>query len=214
MQDNTQHLDGNTSYAPGWPGIAPRWTSSAKSGVGTALNAASRVWFTLSHGILNEIYYPRVDQRLHARPGPDRHRRRRLLLRGETRMPQHVVQPLAEGVPAYRLINTCPTDAIASRKRILADPPARRGAAADHVSCRCRAPRRLSSLCAAGAAPGQCAAWGNTAWVGDYKGTPMLFAERDGSALALACFAAMAEDARPASSASPTAGRTSARTSG
>ena len=42
--------------APGWPGIAPRWTSSAKSGVGTALSPVSRVWFTLSHGILDEIY--------------------------------------------------------------------------------------------------------------------------------------------------------------
>ncbi|MCL4476792.1 MAG: glycoside hydrolase family 15 protein, partial [Nitrospirae bacterium] len=30
---------------------------------------------------------------------------------------------------------------------------------------------------------------GNTAWVGDYKGVPMLFAERDGNALALACSA-------------------------
>lgn len=50
------------SYAPGWSGIPPEWTSSAKSGVGTALTAASRVWFTLSHGILNEIYYPRLDQ--------------------------------------------------------------------------------------------------------------------------------------------------------
>ena len=47
--------------APGWPGIEPRWTSSAKTGVGTALSAASHVWFTLSHGILNEIYYPRLD---------------------------------------------------------------------------------------------------------------------------------------------------------
>ena len=27
-----------------------------------AQRPASRVWFTLSHGILNEIYYPRVDQ--------------------------------------------------------------------------------------------------------------------------------------------------------
>ena len=26
------------------------------------VSPASRVWFTLSHGILNEIYYPRVDQ--------------------------------------------------------------------------------------------------------------------------------------------------------
>ena len=48
--------------APGWPGIQPRWTSSAKSGVGTAMLETSRVWFTISHGILNEVYYPRVDQ--------------------------------------------------------------------------------------------------------------------------------------------------------
>jgi glucoamylase len=46
-------------FAPGWPGIPPRWTSSAKSGLGTAVSRDSRVWFTLSHGILNEIYYPR-----------------------------------------------------------------------------------------------------------------------------------------------------------
>jgi hypothetical protein len=32
--------------APGWPGIPPRWTSSAKSGLGTALGGESRVWFT------------------------------------------------------------------------------------------------------------------------------------------------------------------------
>ena len=49
-------------FAPGWPGIPARWTSSAKSGVGTALGTASRVWFTLSHGIVNEVYYPRIDQ--------------------------------------------------------------------------------------------------------------------------------------------------------
>ena len=43
-------------FAPGWPGIPPRWTSSAKTGLGTAVSRDSRVWFTLSHGILNEIY--------------------------------------------------------------------------------------------------------------------------------------------------------------
>ncbi|HZZ58562.1 MAG TPA: glycoside hydrolase family 15 protein [Opitutaceae bacterium] len=47
--------------APGAPGIAPRWTSSAKDGVGTAYHTSSRVWFTLSHGIVNEVYYPHVD---------------------------------------------------------------------------------------------------------------------------------------------------------
>lgn len=45
----------------GRPGIEPKWTSSSKEGVGTALSDASPVWFTLAYGILNEIYYPRVD---------------------------------------------------------------------------------------------------------------------------------------------------------
>jgi glucoamylase len=50
------------SVAFGAPGIEPRWTSSAKEGVGTAYHTSCRLWFTLSHGIINEIYYPRVDQ--------------------------------------------------------------------------------------------------------------------------------------------------------
>ncbi len=28
----------------------------------TAYAASSRVWFTISHGILNEIYYPTIDR--------------------------------------------------------------------------------------------------------------------------------------------------------
>jgi hypothetical protein len=50
------------SVAFGAPGIEPRWTSSAKEGVGTAYHTRCRLWFTLSHGIINEIYYPQVDQ--------------------------------------------------------------------------------------------------------------------------------------------------------
>ncbi|MBP8924686.1 MAG: hypothetical protein KBG75_02415 [Pseudomonadales bacterium] len=46
--------------APGSPGIDPTWTSSDKDLVGTSLGQ-SRVWFTLGHGIVNEVYYPRVD---------------------------------------------------------------------------------------------------------------------------------------------------------
>ncbi len=49
-------------HAFGHPGIPPRWTSSLKDGVGTAYNTASRVWFTISHGILNEVYYPTIDR--------------------------------------------------------------------------------------------------------------------------------------------------------
>jgi Glucodextranase, domain N len=50
------------NMAFGTPGIEPRWTSSAKEGVGTAYHTSCRLWFTISHGIVNEIYYPRVDQ--------------------------------------------------------------------------------------------------------------------------------------------------------
>ena len=49
------------SIAFGTPGIEPRWTSSAKDGIGTAYNSSSCVWFTLSHGIVDEIYFPHVD---------------------------------------------------------------------------------------------------------------------------------------------------------
>lgn len=48
--------------APGRPGLEPRWSSSRKDAVCTAYAAASRVWFTVSHGTLNEIYYPTIDR--------------------------------------------------------------------------------------------------------------------------------------------------------
>ncbi len=45
----------------GSPGLPPRWTSSRKDTVSTAYSTASRIWFTLSHGTLNEIYWPTID---------------------------------------------------------------------------------------------------------------------------------------------------------
>ena len=46
----------------GSPGMEPRWTSSLKDAVGTAYSGSSRLWFTCSHGILNEIYHPTIDR--------------------------------------------------------------------------------------------------------------------------------------------------------
>src|SRR6201996_3403546 len=46
----------------GAPGMEPRWTSSQKDAVSTAYAASSRIWFTASHGTLNEIYYPTIDR--------------------------------------------------------------------------------------------------------------------------------------------------------
>jgi glucoamylase len=48
------------SHAPGAPGIDPTWSSSDKDLVGAAMGPA-RLWYTLGHGILNEVYYPRID---------------------------------------------------------------------------------------------------------------------------------------------------------
>ena len=42
--------------------MEPRWTSSLKDAVGTAYAASSRIWFTCSHGILNEVYHPTIDR--------------------------------------------------------------------------------------------------------------------------------------------------------
>jgi len=47
--------------APGGPGIEPRWTRGHKTAVGTAYSSSSRVWYTLDHGTITEVYYPTID---------------------------------------------------------------------------------------------------------------------------------------------------------
>jgi glucoamylase len=174
-------------FAPGWPGIGPRWTTSAKTGVGTALSPLSHVWFTISHGILNEVYYPRVDRACTRDMGlivTDGHD----YFSEEKRASHHEVRTLAEGIPAYRIVNQCGQGRYRIEKDLLTDP------LRDVLLQRTRfvplsgglGDYRLHVLLAPHLANyGN----GNTAWVGDYKGTPMLFAERDGTALALACSA-------------------------
>src|ERR1700722_9844928 len=108
-------------YAPGWPGIAPRWTSSAKTGAGTALSLQSRVWFTISHGILNEIYFPRVDQActrdfgLIVTNGHD-------FFSEEKRHCTFQNVAIENGVPAYELTNTEIGGRYRIEKEVLTDP--------------------------------------------------------------------------------------------
>jgi glucoamylase len=180
-------LSDRIRYAPGWPGIEPRWTSSAKTGVGTALNLHSRVWFTLSHGILNEIYFPRVDQActrdfgLIVTDG-------RGFFSEEKRHCSFRNLPLEPGVPAFELVNTCVEGRYRIEKEVLTDPW--RNVVLQKIRFVGLAERptefRVYALLAPHLANFGC---GNTGWVGDYKGTPMLFAQRQASALALACSA-------------------------
>jgi glucoamylase len=170
--------------APGWPGIEPRWTSSAKSGVGTALTAMSRTWFTLSHGILNEIYYQRPDLACTRDLGlivTDDHG----FFSEEKRHAKHQIKSLASGIPAYELVNT-QAGHYRITKCTICDPY--RDVALQRLMFQALSQPggryRVYALLAphlvnAGA--------GNTAWLGEYKGVPMLFAKGRGTALALAC---------------------------
>ncbi len=47
----------NQSIAPGKPGIPPTWCAADKDLVITSLGT-SRIWATIGHGILNEVYWP------------------------------------------------------------------------------------------------------------------------------------------------------------
>ena len=174
----------NSSNPPGSPGIQPRWTSSAKSGVGTALSDSSHVWFTLSHGILNEIYFPRLDIACTRDLGL-------LITDGgsyfseEKRHAVSVVNYLAPGVPAYRLTNTAMDGRYSIEKEICTDP--RRPVCLQKIRFRALKGRLSDYRVYALLAPhlNNCG-FENTGFLDDYKGTPMLFAERKGFALALA----------------------------
>jgi glucoamylase len=107
--------------APGAPGIAPRWTSSAKDGIGTAYHTSSRLWFTLSHGIVNEVYYPRVDT-------PNTRDLQFLITDGETfcheekRDLDHIIEYPEQNVLLYRLTNSERAGRYRIVKEIIGEP--------------------------------------------------------------------------------------------
>jgi glucoamylase len=177
----------NADTPPGHPGIPARWTSSAKSGVGTAASDRSRVWFTISHGIVNEVYYPSIDRAntrdlgLLVTDGAE-------FFSEEKRHAASEIKPLAQGVPGYRLSNTCLHGRYCIEKAILTDP----GGDALLQSVRFEPQQgqlsdyRLYALLAPHIGN---RGSGNDGWIGEYKGTPMLFAKRADIVLALACSA-------------------------
>jgi glucoamylase len=172
-------------YAFGWPGIQARWTSSAKSGVGTSLNARSKVWYSINHGILNEIYYPQVDQActrdlsLIVTDGKD-------FFSEEARHTTHVMKHISKGVPGYHITNSCNMHTYRIEKEIISDPS--RDTVLQRIQFfptnKKRKDFKLFMILAPHLGNNGNA---NTAWVGDYKGLPMLFAQRGETSLALAC---------------------------
>jgi len=138
------------------------------------------VTFTLSKGILNEIYFPREDTACTKECGFAVADGRGFysLEKGDS---SHMEKMFRPGIPAYRIKNTHPRYTLL--KEIVTDPyrdtllQRVRFTATDGI---CRPYVYLiPHIYNQGMA--------NTGWVADYKGVPMLFASNDGITLALAC---------------------------
>ena len=170
-------------FAPGAPGIEPRWTSSAKSGVGTALSLHSPVWFTLSHGVVNEVYYPRVDSACTRDfellvTGPDGY------FSEEKRDCTSTTLHLEEGVPAFHVTNLARDGRYRIEKQIVSDPARPSlmqritftplSAALDEY--------RVYALLAPHLVN---AGMGNSAWVGEQRDVTLLYASGRSRYLAL-----------------------------
>jgi hypothetical protein len=107
--------------APGAPGIEPRWTSSAKDGLGTAYHTSSLIWFTLSHGIVNEVYFPFVDT-------PNTRDLQLLITDGATffheerRDLDHRTEMPEKNVLLFRMTNSEPSGRYRIIKEVIAEP--------------------------------------------------------------------------------------------
>jgi len=162
--------------APGSPG---RWTSAQKSGVGTALDG-SPIWFTLSHGILNEVYSPRMDLAAirdlgYLVVGPDGY------FSEDKRAVVHTTETPNPGVPCYRVTGASPDGRYHMVKEFITDPL--RPVVLQHLVFQSVNPEDQVVVLLASHLENHGA--GNTAWVGDYKGVPALFASRGSYSLCL-----------------------------
>jgi glucoamylase len=171
--------------APGSPGIPATWTSSAKAGIGKAMKATSDVSFTLGHGIVNEVYYPWEDEACIRDMGF-------LVTNGkdffsdERNDTDHVVKTSSPGIPAYTLTNICKQQRYRLEKEIISDPI--RNTVLHQVRFRALKGKLTDYNLYVQVAPHLAhQGAGNTAWVEDYKGVPMLFAIRNDRAVALVC---------------------------
>ena len=105
-------------FAPGAPGISPTWCSSDKEMVGCALGPG-RLWFTLGGGIVNEVYFPRIDIPQIRDLG--------FIVADDAgfwievkRLGQHALQIVEPGVPALRIVHQ--HDRFTLSLRITPDP--------------------------------------------------------------------------------------------
>ena len=170
-------------FAPGAPGIEPRWTSSAKSGVGTALSRHSPVWFTLSHGVVNEVYFPRVDSACTRDlellvTGPDGY------FSEEKRDCESTTRHIETGVPAFAVTNLARDGRYRIDKQIISDPA--RPSLMQRITFTPLVGRRADYRVYALLAPHLVnAGMGNSAWLGEQRDVTLLYASGRSRYLAL-----------------------------
>ncbi|MFX1296614.1 MAG: glycoside hydrolase family 15 protein [Promethearchaeota archaeon] len=170
---------------PGHPGVSPTWTASSKSGVGTSNTSSSRLWFTIAKGIVTEVFFPRIDQanvkdmQFLITNGKD-------FFEEEKRDCNHEIIHLNQGVPAFKVINTSKSEYYRLEKTILSDP--RRPVLLQKIDFQLLGEiENYFRLYVILNPHIKNCGFGNNAWIGDYKGIPMLFTEREDITLALAC---------------------------
>jgi glucoamylase len=168
--------------APGGPGSKPRWTSSAKTAVGTAISKQSRIWYTIGQGVLNELYFPDIDKantrtiRFLVTDGTE-------FFSDEEHDASHQVTAFEPGIPGYTVVSTCRHGRYRLTKEILTE------SVRDTLLLRVKfeqlmpAPQLKLYVYVEPHLADQGA--GNSCWVGEYHGLTMMFAQRWISALAV-----------------------------
>src|SRR6201996_2731652 len=166
--------------ARGRPGVKARWASGAKTIVGTAVRPESRIWYTINNGTLAEIYFPDVDQA--------NTRSVRFIVTGEDFVSDeiwdadHKVEWLEDGVPGCRIESSDKSGNYRLTKEIIPHPMRDGLFLRGHFDPVAQQDLRLFLIIDAHI--GDRGA-NNEAWVGDYKGEPMVFAQR--GSVCLAC---------------------------
>ncbi len=182
MSENIQPQ--GTAPAPSY--VSPNWAPAAKDAVGTALGT-SRLWFTVAQGIVTEVYFPRPDI-------PQLKDMGFIVADGAgfwvelRRMGNYTVTWQEEAIPAITI--TYRHARFTFALRICADPE--RDVLLIDFALEGEAALQLYVL----AAPriGEDATC-NQAWVGEWEGRPLLWAEQGPFGLALA---AVDREGRPA----------------
>ena len=170
--------------APGAPGKPRKWMASCKSGVGTALPGECRVWFTLLRGFVSEVFWPRVDRaavrslRFVVTDGRD-------YFCDELDGIDAQTSYLAGGVPAYQVVNRCRQGRFRIQKEVICNPWR------DALLIRVKFIPLVGSLedyhLYAYLEPHLCdGGEDNSAYVGEFKGVPLLCGQKSDAVCALA----------------------------